>query len=178
MLRSSPMSRGIALGMSTLLTLVTTGCITGFKHPLGPVSQSHVDEILLGTWSCRATDDDNPVALTFLDFDGRQYYVHLEDQKSDPQSLRAVATKLNDASFLSLRFIGPQADAEWTVVQYTQPDPGRLKLSNVAPEAFEDVLDEPQAIRDRLAGRLEDPEVISDFIDCTRPEASQKEAVR
>jgi hypothetical protein len=49
--------------------------------------------------------------------------VHLEDQKLDPQSLRAVATKLNDASFLSLLVIGPQADGEWTVIQYTQPDP-------------------------------------------------------
>jgi hypothetical protein len=44
---------------------------------------------------------------------------------------------------------------------------GHLTLKYVEPQAFEDILDEPQAVRDRLAARLEDPEVMADFLGCT-----------
>ncbi len=164
----------------TLLPLVmwvaTTGCITGFRHPLGPVGQGYIDERLLGAWTCVSTTDQGPGELTFLKFDGSQYYMHMADRQSEPQDLRAVATRLEEASFVSLRVIGPKANDEWTVLQYTISDAGQLTLKYVDPQAFEDIIDEPQAIRDRLVTRLEDPEVLADLLRCTRRDATRTNA--
>lgn len=157
-----------------VLCVGTAGCITGFTHPLGPAGQAHIDARLLGTWKCVSTSDEGRADpgssgdLIFRKFDSSQYYAHMADGESQPADIRALATLLGDSSFLSLRVIGPKPDDEWTILQYTFPDASHLTLMYVEPEPFKDVLDEPQAVRDRLEARLGDPDVVSDFLQCTR----------
>jgi hypothetical protein len=137
-------------------------------HHIGPSTESFIEAPLLGAWTCSSPDDEGPVELTFLDFDGMQYYVRSEDEKSDPQSHRAVATRLGESSFLSLRVIGPKPEDEWTVLRYTVSSDGRLEFKYVDPQVFEDVLDDSPAIRDRLVERLEDPEALHAVMECAR----------
>ena len=152
--------------------LATTGCITGFRHPLGPVGDGYIDDRLLGVWTCVSTTDASPGEITFLKFDSRQYYVRMTDGQSEAQDLRAVSTRLEQSSFLSLRMIGPKPEEEWTVLQYTIPDGAHLTLKYVNPDRFEDVIDDWQAVRDLLASSLEDSEVVSELLQCARHEAA------
>src|SRR4029450_5714307 len=129
------------------LCLVAAGCITGFRDPLASVAQAHIDERLLGPWACVSTSDQSPGDLTFLKFDSSQYYLRMADKESQPQDLRAIATRLEDSSFLSTRVIGPKPDDEWSILEYRFSDTTHLTLKYVDPQAFEDILDEPDADR-------------------------------
>jgi hypothetical protein len=161
------------LSFVTLVACVaSTGCLSGFKHPLGPVRQSFIDEPLLGSWVCRSSNDPKPVDVTFTDFDGRQYLVQSDDDKAEPYSHRVLATHVENSTFLSLRAIAPKAEDDWTVLEYAFDDANHLSLKIVDPQPFEDVIDDPAAVRDRLAGSLDDPEVIQDLLSCTRPDSS------
>jgi len=148
--------------------LVCTACLSGFRHPLGSVRQSFIDKPLLGTWVCRSTDDPKPIDLTFVDFDGRQYLLQSDDRKGERFSHRVVSTRLEQATFLSLRPVAPKAEDEWTLLQYALSGANHLSLGLVDPEPFEDVLDDAVAVRERLAERLDDPEVIREQLSCTR----------
>jgi len=157
--------------------LATSGCISGFKHPLGPTSQAYIDNRLLGSWSC-VTEERKPVGLNFVKFDSRQYYLRITDSRSEPDDARAFATRLEELDFLNVRSIGPKADDEWTFSQYSFTEAGQLKLKYVDPQPFEDVLDDPEAVRDRLVSQLEDPEVVQDFMTCTRRDSDQPQSER
>jgi hypothetical protein len=159
-----------------VLSLAATGCISGFEQSLGPVESSFIEPGLLGSWACSRSTDDAAVDLDFVDFDGIQYYLRAEDHGGAPDSLRGIATRLGDATFLSLRPLAPKAEEEWTVLQYSIEETGRLSLQYVNPQPFEDVLSDPQAVRDRLLRRLDDPEVVSDMFSCSRPVFSPAEA--
>jgi hypothetical protein len=155
--------------------VASAGCLVGFKHPLGSVRQSFIDRPLLGSWVCRSRDDPKPIDLTFTDFDGRQYLLESDDHKTERYSDRVLATHIENSTFLGLRAIAPKAEDEWTVLEYAFGDANGLSLKIVDPEPFEDVLDEPAAVRDRLAERLDDPEVIQDLLSCTRPDSPSTE---
>ncbi len=157
------------------LVLATAGCLTGFNAPLGPASESFIEKPLLGDWTCRGTDDPDPVDLTFTNFDDRQYLLQSNDHKSDPYSHRVIATRVQDATFLSVRAVAPKEEDEWTVLQYSFGDPSILSLSAVAASSFEDVQDDPQAVRDRLAEHLHDPDVIHELMTCSRPQPKPDE---
>ena len=152
--------------------VASTGCLSGFEHPLGPVRQSFIDKSLLGCWVCRSNDDPKPARLTFTDFDGRQYLLQSDDDKEGPYSHRVLATHVESSTFLSVRAIAPKAEAEWTVVEYVFDDANHLSLKLVDPQPFEDVIDDPTAVRDRLAERLDDPEVVQDLLSCAREDSS------
>ena len=160
--------RGRSAVLALVAALVCTGCLSGFKHPLGSVRQSFIDKPLLGTWDCLSNDDPEPLDLTFVDFDGRQYLLQSEDRKGERFSHRVVSTRLEQVTFLSLRPIAPKAEDEWTLLQYALSDANHLSLGLVNPDSFEDVLDDAVAVRDRLAERHDDPEVIKEFVSCTR----------
>jgi hypothetical protein len=159
-----------------VLSLAATGCISGFEQSLGPVESGFIEPDLLGSWMCSSADDPAAVDLTFVDFDGIQYYLRAEDHRAAPDSLRGIATRLGNATFLSLRPLAPRAEEEWTVLQYSIEEAGRLSLRYVNPQPFEDVLSDPQAVRDSLLTRLEDPDVVSDLFSCSRPVLSPAES--
>ncbi len=168
-----PSSKGTRRSGRLLLLaacVATSGCITGFKHPLGPASRGYIDDRLLGVWSCVAADDPGQLELSLVKFDSRQYYVRIADSKSEPSDGRAFATRLEETDFLNLHQIGPKADGEWTFLQYSVSEGGQLTMKYVDPQPFEDILDDPQAVRDRLASRLDDPEVVGDGLACARHE--------
>ena len=146
----------------------STGCLSGFRHPVGSIRESYIDKLLLGTWVCRSSDDPQPIGLTFLDFDGRQYLLQSDDHKADRYSHRVLATHVESSTFLSLRPVAPKAEDEWTILEYSLGDASHLALKLVDPQQFEDVLDDATAVRERLAERLDDPEVIQDLLSCTR----------
>ena len=150
--------------------VVCTGCLSGFKHPLGPAEESFIDQPLLGTWACRSDDDPQPTDLTFVDFDGGQYLLQSDDHKAERYSHRVIGSRIEGATFLSLRPVAPKAEDEWTVLRYSFSDANHLSLRLVDPEAFEDVLDDAIAVRLRLADRLDDPDVVGDLLACTRQE--------
>lgn len=148
--------------------LLATGCITSFRHPLGPPEEGFIDDQLRGAWSC-ATDEGTPLALTIVDFDGKRYYLESREQgKGEPDRFRAHATRVQAAAFLNVQEIGKDGSDEWTLVSYAIAPDGRLQLRHVDPDPFQDVLDDPEAVRERLDGRLEDPEVITDLLSCAR----------
>jgi hypothetical protein len=150
--------------------VVCTGCLSGFKNPLGSAEESFIDQPLLGTWVCRSDDDPQPTDLTFVDFDGRQYLLQSDDHKAERYSHRVVGSRIEGATFLSLRPVAPKAEDEWTVLRYSFSDANHLSLRLVDPEPFEDVLDDAVAVRLRLADRLDDPDVIGDLFACARQE--------
>lgn len=156
--------------------LVSSACFTGFRHPLGPADDGFVEEQLRGTWSCASADDPKPARLTIVDFDGRQYYLEsVEAGKSDPDRFRGHATRVEGASFLSVRELEGKPDADWTIMQYDLAESGHLTLRMVDPEPFEDVIDDAAAVRERLSTRLQDPEIITGVMTCSR---SDKDAPR
>jgi len=164
--------RGRFAVVALVAGVVCTGCLSGFKHPLGSVGRSFIDKPLLGTWACRSDDEPNPMDLTFVDFDGRQYLLQSDDHKAERYSHRVISTRVEDSMFLSLRPLAPKAEDEWTVLRYSFSDANHLSLGLVDPQPFEDILDDAIAVRDRLAGRLDDPEVIHEFLSCTRQDSA------
>jgi hypothetical protein len=111
------------------------------------------------------------VDLTFTNFDGWQYLLQSNDHKSEPYSHRVIATRVQDVTFLSVRAVAPKEEDEWTVLQYSFGNPHKLALGLVDPNSFEDVRDDRQAVRDRLADRLHDPDVIHELLTCSRPQS-------
>jgi hypothetical protein len=161
--------RGRSAVLALVAALVCTACLSGFRHPLGSARQSFIDKPLLGTWECHSNDDPKPIELTFVDFDGRQYLLQSDDRKGERSSHRVVGTRLEQATFLSLRTVAPKAEDEWTLLQYAFSDANHFSLGLVDPRPFEDVLDDAVAVRERLAERLDDPEVvIRELVSCTR----------
>ena len=164
---------GSMRGLTALLVMAacvgSSGCITGFPHPLGPAREGFIEPDLVGTWTCQSAEGSKPGQVTFTDFDRRQYLVEsVEDGKSAPKRLRAFATRIDEVPFLSVRDIGSDPDAEWTFLTYRLPDSGHLILRAVDPDPFEDVLEDAASVRERLAQHLEDPEVFLDLVSCTR----------
>jgi hypothetical protein len=154
------------------LTLSTTGCLSGFKYPLGPVSEGFIDKALLGAWVCHSADDTVSTDLTFVDFDGWQYLVQSDDHKSSPCSHRAIGTRLDDgATFVSLRALAPNAEEDWSVLTYSFSDANHFSLGLVDPDPFEDIIDDRQAVRERLAAHLQDSEVLHELLSCTQRDA-------
>ena len=80
----------------------------------------------------------------------------------------ASSAPVSSKTFLSLRPVAPKAEDEWTLLQYALSGANHLSLGLVDPEPFEDVLDDAVAVRERLAERLDDPEVIREQLSCTR----------
>ena len=56
---------------------------------------------------------------------------------------------------------------------YALSDSGHLAFRVVDPRPFEDVVGDAQGVRDRLAGLLEDPEVLVDALSCIREEGGE-----
>ena len=57
---------------------------------------------------------------------------------------------------------------EWIFFQYRVSDDNRLTMRLVDPSAFEDVIDDAASVRQRLAERLQDPELFANEVTCTR----------
>lgn len=149
--------------------VVSSACLTGFRHPLGPADDGFVEEQLRGTWSCASADDPAPVRLTIVDFDGKQYYLEsTEKGKSHPDRYRGHSTRVEGVPFLSVREIGGDHDGEWSVMEYDVAEGDHLTLRMVDPEPFEDVIDDAAAVRERLSTRLQDPEIMSGVMTCNR----------
>jgi hypothetical protein len=152
-------------------SIVLTGCLTSFKHPLGPVDEGFIEERLCGTWSCSSADDPTPATVAIFEFDSTQYYIEtVEHGKNDRTRSRAHATRIGDVAFLNVHELG-QDQGGWTLVEYRLAEPDRLTLQHVDPEAFEDVIDDAAAVKDRLASLLLDPQVVEDLLLCTRSKA-------
>jgi hypothetical protein len=149
--------------------IVTSACLTSFAHPLGPVSESFIDPKLIGAWTCTSADDPDPAQVTILGFDSHQYYLQLaESGKAEPTPSRAVATRIEDATFLSVRELAESHEDDWTLMEYTLTDSGHLRFRVVDPSRFEEVADDPAGLRQRLAERLQDPETFASELSCTR----------
>lgn len=160
----------VASRLPFVLALVSVGCLAGFKHPLGPASSSTVDDRLLGAWKCSDRGGGQLMTLAFVNFDGRQYFARMTDGKKESGSYRALGHQIGDSTFLSLRVIEPKAEDEWTILEY-RIESSTLRLRDVKPGAFEDLMDDPRAVRESLAARLDDPDAIGDFAMCHQSDA-------
>jgi len=162
----------IRLRTTSLLVVVScvlsSGCLSGFRHPLGPADEGFIEPQLLGRWECVSADNPSPGPITIIDFDGTQYYIQAEFEKDEISHSRAHATQVEEVPFLNVRAIGPKADDEWTILQYALMDANHLAFRYVDPQPFEDIIDDARGVSGRLAGQLEDPEVLQDFLSCTR----------
>ena len=168
----------IRLRKATNLTIVAscltlTACLSGFKHSLGTADEGFIEPELLGRWECISADDPSPGPMTILDFDGKQYYIRLESEKEEPGHFRAYATRAEETPFLNVRAIGPKPEDEWTFLEYALVDADHLRFRYVDPQPFEDVIDDGPGVRARLESSLQDPEILQDFLSCTRTEASK-----
>jgi hypothetical protein len=151
-----------------VVSLVSSACITGFKHPLGAAEDGFIESKLLGTWECTSIDDPTPSLITLMDFDGKQYYIQSSAGSSEPSHFRAFATRIDDVAFLSARELRLNLEDEWAFLEYELSDADHLRLLFVDPVRFEDVVDDPPSVRQRLAGQLQDPEVFTDWLSCAR----------
>jgi hypothetical protein len=150
-------------------SLIPSACLTGFEHPLGAAEDGFIEPKLLGTWVCTSIDDPAPSLVTIMDFDGKQYYIQASDGgNGQPSRSRAFATRIEDAVFLSARELGSDRDGEWTLLEYVLSDADHLRFRLVDPARFEDVVDDPPSVRQRLAEQLQDPEVFPGLLSCTR----------
>jgi hypothetical protein len=147
--------------------VVPTACITGFKHPLGSVEEAFVEPNLVGNWACSSEDDPTPAALKIMDFDGKQYYIELDEGKSDPARLRGLAHRVEDAAFLSVRGLETKEE-EWNLLAYALSDSDHLEFGLVDAPSFEDVMDDPLSVKQRLAEQMRDPEIVASWLKCTR----------
>jgi hypothetical protein len=80
---------------------------------------------------------------------------------------RALATRIEDATFLSIRDLGSDRD-DWTFLEYALSDNDHLRLRLVDPDRFEDVLEDVPSIRQRVAEQLQDPELFVGSLSCSR----------
>lgn len=158
----------IALVLAGMACLATGGCITGFTHPLGPASEGFIEPGLLGAWTCAAPEGEKPGSITFVQFDSRQYYMEFGEGEEPPARLRAVGTRLEDLTFLSIHELGDGPDNGWEFLSYTLADANHLRLRAVDAQPFEDIRDDQASVRQRLAEQLQDPDIIADFLSCTR----------
>lgn len=148
--------------------LLSAGCLSGFHHPLGPPEGGFIEPPLPGRWSCASSDDPKPSELTVIDFDGKQYYLETSGGgDSDRGRYRAHATRVGGSPFLSVREIG-RDEEEWQFLEYDVRQTDRLTLRYVDPDAFEDVIDDATAVRERLEEQLHVPGVVGDLLSCTR----------
>jgi hypothetical protein len=145
--------------------VIPTACITGFKYPLGSIEEAFIEPNLLGSWTCSSADEPTPSVLKIIDFDGKQYYI--ESPEGDPSHFRALGHRIEDVSFLSVRELGAKDD-DWTFLEYALPDADHLSLRAVETAPFEDVIDDPPSVRQRLAEQMQDPEVVAALLSCTR----------
>ena len=107
----------------------STGCITGFRHSLGPAEDGFIEPQLIGAWACTSTDEPKPSLITILDFDGKQYYIYgAGNGQGEPIHSRAFATRVEGVPFLSVRDIGEEHDDDWMFMAYVLPDADHLKL--------------------------------------------------
>ena len=155
--------------------LASSGCIKGFEHPLGPPEEGFIEPGLVGKWTCTGKfEDPVPSVIEIMDFDGKQYYIHSPGTAgSDPGHTRALATRLEGVTFLSTRDLGAEGKGDWTLMAYALSGSGHLAFRVVDPRPFEDVVGDAQGVRDRLAGLLEDPEVLVDALSCIREEGGE-----
>jgi hypothetical protein len=147
--------------------VIPTACITGFKHPLGAVEEAFIEPNLLGSWTCSAVDEPMPSVLKIMDFDGKQYYIESSDGKGDPTHHRALGHRIEDVAFLSVSELGAK-DEDWTFLEYALSDIDHLSLRAVDTTAFEDVVDDPPSVKQRLAEQMQDPEIVVSLLSCTR----------
>jgi len=151
--------------------IALSGCLSGFRHPLGPAAEGFIEPQLLGRWECVPADDASPGPITILDFDGKQYYLQFGEPETDDFSqLRAYATRVEEVPFLNVRAFGPKPEDEWSFLEYTLVDADHLSFRYVAPQPFEDIIDDGPSVTARLGSHLQDPEVVQDFLSCTRTE--------
>jgi len=169
----------LRLRKTTSLTIVAScvilsGCLSGFRHPLGPADEGFIEPDLLGRWECASTEDPSPGHITILDFDGKQYYLQFAElEKDEPSHFRAYATRVEGVPFLNVRAIGPKPDDEWAFLEYALVDADHLSFRYVDPQPFEDVIDDGPSVKVRLGDHLQDPEVLHDYLSCTRDEAGK-----
>ena len=157
-----------------VMSLISCACITDFERPLGPSRESFIDPALLGAWTCTEAHDPSPGVVSIEDFDGRQYSLQITEEGTDePVRGRAVATQIADTMFLSVHEVGPRASGGWTYLEYSMTDATHLRLRTVDPNQFEDVLHDADALRQRLAERLQDPEAFVGSVSCTPRDAEQ-----
>jgi hypothetical protein len=168
-MKEAEMRHGTRVLLMVAACLISSACITSFKHPLGAVEDGFIEPHLLGTWACTAVDDPTPSLITILNFDGKQYYIQSSGGgKNEPSHSRALATRIEELAFLSVRELGPNGDDEWTFLEYSLSDADHLKFRLVDPARFEDVVDDPPSVRQRLAEQIQDPEVLVGLLSCTR----------
>ena len=147
--------------------LIPTACITDFKHPLGPVEEAFIEPNLVGSWKCSSADDPTPNVVRIMDFDGKQYYIEFDEGKSEPARLRGLAHRVEDAAFLSVRGLQTK-DEEWNLLAYALSDSDHLEFGLVDAPSFEDVMDDPLSVKQRLAEQMHDPEVVASLLSCVR----------
>ena len=163
------MRNGTRVLLMVAACLFPSACITGFKHPLGTVEDGFIEPRLLGTWACTDVDDPTRSQITIMDYDGKQYYIESSGGgTSDVSRFRAFATRVEELAFLSLRELGSNGDEEWAFLEYTLSDADHLRFRLVDPARFEDVVDDPPSVRQRLAEQSQDPEVVVGLLSCTR----------
>lgn len=161
-------------GVLTVASCVAlSGCFSGFTHPLGPAEDGFIEAELLGRWECTSAEDHEPGALTFFDFDGRQYYMLSTGAgNEEPGHLRAHATRIEGVPFLNVQGIEPKPkdkdEDEWIFIEYTFPDADHLTLRIVNPLLFEEIAADADLVRQHLASRRDEPDALLDLMSCER----------
>jgi hypothetical protein len=168
-MRSTWAVRGAARCLLAFCGLTAAACLVDFPHPLGPVSAAFIEPRLLGTWDCPGVGEEKAARLTFVDFDGSQYYVSAVAEGEEPSQARAYATRIRGATVLNLQPIGTERqDQGWALLEYRLSAEDHLALRTVNPEPFEKVANSPRKVRRLLEENLENPAFLVEGLSCRR----------
>ena len=118
--------------------------------------------------------------MTFLDFDGRQYYMRVVSEEEDPFQARAYSTSVAAATILNVAELGEDAEDGWQFCRYTFPMDGAMRFRFVRPARFADVEDSPGDVRRLLEDNVDDESFYEEFyfscerLPCPEPEAAEQ----
>ena len=150
----------------------SSGCIIGFKYPLGPVRKAAIDTRLLAVWECHG-EDQKPGRLTFMDYDGQQYVLYFTAEGEEPGHFRAYSTQIKGRGFLNVQGVEPKPlDPTWLFFEYAFSETGQLSLRGVNADPFEKVRENAREVRRLLERNLENAEFFESTLTCTK--ADQK----
>ncbi len=164
--------RASSRGVAFFAALAAVACLTDFPNPLGPVSEGFIERRLLGSWNCVQADGSDLGTMTVLDFDGKQYHVSFASEGEEPEQHRAYSSRIKEGNFWNIQSIQPKRDTNWSFLEYSFSETGRLLLRAVRPEPFEDIREDPAQVRKLLEVNLENSEFFEPAWECTPKESA------
>ena len=104
------------------LALLSYGCPYDSQFPLGPASESKIDERLIGAWQIAPGKGSSGGAVIIYPFNETEFIIVLQEAKKNEGDiflLKAFVTTIGDAKFLNVEEIGPVLQKKWYLVNYS-----------------------------------------------------------